>query len=180
MSIHICKAEIAESIAEETIVSVDGVKVSSLPEEKDDALDKLKDEVTGIFREKFGASETEAECVGNLVFVFYTGEKKADGGEVEEYFRNTGYSLVPVFLSFLPENEIGKTDTAALKSAALRAAGEVRRKFGFYRNNLNVVSARLEQTLKNEIEYYSFNQIVELEMASVFESPKRSMLKDPV
>lgn len=155
---------IVSRIVNEKPSSVDDFGFIDDTSEPDSICKEIISYVSGKFKESFGAEKTYCEIHGDYAAILYTGDKTADPSEVSGAFSDRSYTVIPVHLNKFPSTSEGKTDYEAMHRGILRITGDIGRKYGFFRNNAKVSDAVIEQTVKNMIEYYSFNQVVRAEV----------------
>ncbi len=174
---------IVSRIVSEKPASVDAFEFIDDTSEPDSICKGIISDVSGKFRESFGAEQTYCEIHGDYAVILYTGDRTAEPTEVNSAFSGKNYIVIPVHLNKFPSTAEGKTDYEAMHSGILRITGEIGRKYGFYRNNAKVSDAVIEQTVKNMIGYYSFNQVVRAEVpaekAQETDAPGKKEVSDP-
>ena len=152
--------KITEKVVSGKAVGTDHISVTESQEHEDEVLEKIRMHVAEKLKGSFEIREIFCDSYGNFILAYYVSEKKIENLDVTQLFSDENYTVIPVQVCALPETDEGEVDTVGLHSHTVRLIREIRRKYYFYHNNSKVTDLCLEQSLKNEIEYYSFNQLV--------------------
>ena len=152
--------QITENIIQEKFINTADISVQESAVQTDSVLEELKTEIMQTLQNSFEIQNICCDCYNHFMIAYYTAEKKISSEEVKQLFSEKNYLVIPIQLCSIPETEEGTVNITELHQHTVNLIREIRKKYYFYRNHSKVSDIFLKQSLKNEIEYYGFNQFI--------------------